>query len=205
MTSAVPWRWLGRVPYGVALEAQRSRREAILAGTRASEIWLLEHESVYTTGRRGDPELDGKVLPAPRFVVERGGLPTWHGPGQLVAWPLIDVAGRGGSVKGTIAALEAAVITFLGELDIPADRRPGFPGVWTEEGKICAVGIHVRRGVSLHGLALNMAPDLAAFDAITPCGIRDAKVTSVAAHLGRAPTPADAAPRLGRALSAALG
>jgi lipoyl(octanoyl) transferase len=200
----IGWRWLGRVPFPVANQAQRDRRAAILAGRAASEIWLLEHEPVYTTGLRGDPALDGRELPAPRFAIDRGGLTTWHGPGQLVAWPVVDVAGRGGSVKGTVHAMESAVIATLGALGVSAHTRPGLPGVWTTAGKIGAVGVHFRRGVVNHGLALNLDPDLSWFDAITPCGLPD-PVTSVARILGEAPTPAALAPALGRALSAALG
>lgn len=200
----IPWRWLGRVPYGVALEAQRWRRTSILAGHAGSEIWLLEHDPVYTTGRRGDPDLDGKVLRAPRFQVERGGLTTWHGPGQLVAWPVVDLAATRGTVKGTVNAMEAAVISTLSDLGLASERRPGFPGVWSRGAKICAVGVHFRRGVAIHGLALNLDPDLRWFDDITPCGIADGRVTSVAAELGHAPVPASLAPALGRALGMAL-
>jgi lipoyl(octanoyl) transferase len=201
-----PWpapRWLGRVSYPAAWWAQRTRRSAVLEGAADEAIWLLEHDAVYTTGLRAVdlPE----VLPAPVVRTERGGLTTWHGPGQLVGYLILDISGRGGSVKGTLAAVEAGVIAWLGGHGIDAGRRPGFPGVWVGRDKICAVGMHFRRGVSMHGLALNLSPDLSAFDAIVPCGITDGGVTSFAEVRGSAPTPAQAAIGLGQSLVCALG
>lgn len=201
-----PWptpQWLGRVSYGAAWWAQRTRRAAVLDGTAGEAIWLLEHDAVYTTGLRA-VDLPA-ALPAPVVRTERGGLTTWHGPGQLVAYLILDIGGRGGSVRGTLAAVEAGVIAWLAGQGVEAGRRQGFPGVWAGRNKICAVGMHFRRGVSMHGLALNLSPDLSAFGAIVPCGITDGGVTSLAEVRGSAPTPAHASPGLGEALVRALG
>ncbi len=182
--------WLGRVPYGIALEMQRVRRDAVVDGAAPEALWLLEHDPVYTTGRRG-VDLDPGTLGAPLHRTERGGLTTWHGPGQLVGYVIADVGGRGGSVKGAIAAVEDGVIGWLRGQGIAAGRRDGYPGAWVGSDKVCAVGMHFRRGVSMHGFALNLSPDLAWFDRIVPCGITDGGVTSVARIVGFSPAPAD--------------
>jgi lipoyl(octanoyl) transferase len=173
-----------------------------LNGAAGEAIWLLEHDAVYTTGLRA-VDLPS-ALPAPVVRTERGGLTTWHGPGQLVAYLILDIGDRGGSVKGTLAAVESGVIAWLAAQGLAAGRRSGYPGVWVGKDKICAVGMHFRRGVSMHGLALNLSPDLSAFGAIVPCGITDGGVTSFAASCGSAPTPSQAAPGLGRSLVRAL-
>lgn len=187
----IPAAWLGRVPYGLALEMQRVRRDAVVDGAAPEVLWLLEHDPVYTTGRRG-VDLDPDALGAPLHRTERGGLTTWHGPGQLVGYVIADVARRGGSVKGVVAAVEDGIIGWLRGQGVGADRRAGYPGVWVGADKICAVGMHFRRGVSMHGFALNLAPDLGWFDRIVPCGITDGGVTSVARIRGSSPAPADA-------------
>ena len=183
--------WLGRVPYPLALEMQRLRRDAVVAHVASDSLWLLEHEPVYTTGRRV-VDLDPSTLNAPLFASERGGLTTWHGPGQLVGYLIVDVGGRGGSVKGAIAAVEEGIIGWLHGVGLPATRLNGFPGVWVGRDKICAIGMHFRRGVSMHGFALNLHPDLRWFDHISPCGITDGGVTSVEKLLGNSPSLEDA-------------
>lgn len=202
MTEAPGWAWLGRVPYASALERQRARREAILAGEATEVLWALEHDPVVTTGRRPASLDEGRLRAAGLDVVatERGGLATWHGPGQLVVYALIDAARRGLGPRALVCALEKGVIDWLGARGVRATTRPGFPGVWIPSpappsglDKICAVGLHFRRGVSMHGLALNLSPDLRAFSLFTPCGVSDAGVTSLAALLGDAPTPEEAA------------
>jgi lipoyl(octanoyl) transferase len=185
--------WLGRVEYLAALALQRARREAVLAGTAPEAFFLREHDPVYTTGLRAVADLDPAVLGAPLVAVERGGLTTWHGPGQLVGYPIVDVGARDGSVKGTVRAIESGVISWLEAIGVQAGRRDGFPGVWVGADKICAVGLHFRRGVTLHGFALNLAPDLAWFARITPCGITDGGVTSVERIRGAAPAPSEVA------------
>lgn len=209
MSAALPKpEWLGRVPYRAALEAQRLRREAILVGEAPEAIWLLEHDPVITTGRRAVDDLpDASALLAAGVDLvptERGGLATWHGPGQLVAYLLLDVGGRRGTVHGTVSALESACIAWLAGQGIEAGRREGAPGVWVGRDKIAALGLHFRRGVSMHGLAINLRPDLTGFAWITPCGIRDGGVTSVLALKGASPTPEAAWSGLGDAILAAL-
>ncbi len=202
-------RWLGRVPYGEALTLQRAAREAVIAGEAPEQIWLLEHDPVITTGRReaaGVPS-EARLSEAgiARFAVERGGLATWHGPGQLVAYLFIDAGGRGIGVRGLVAAMEEGVIRWLASQGIAAGRREGLAGVWVGPEKICAIGLHIRLGVSMHGLAVNLKPDLGAFDLIVPCGIVGAGVSSVAKILGAAPSPEEAAESLGASLVEAIG
>ena len=171
-------QWLGRLEYRWALRLQRGRRRGVLQGSAPEAIWLLEHEPVITLGRRG-----GQVEASPRrpvVQVERGGLATWHGPGQLVGYLILDVGRRGGSVKGTVAAVERGIIDWLAVQGVAGARRTGLPGVWVGADKVCAVGMHFRRGVTLHGFALNLTCDLSEYEAIVPCGIRDGSVTSVA-------------------------
>ena len=195
--SPIEWTWLGRVPYGQTLDRQRSRREAVIAGIKPEVIWFLEHEPVITTGKRPVHDLPSVEVLHRHGIdlahTERGGMATYHGPGQLVAYPIIDAWSRGLGAKGTIHALEDAVIAWLAQLDICADRRAGFPGVWVEKEKICAIGMHFSKGISMHGIALNLNPDLAAYDLFTPCGIQDGGITSVAQINGVATSPKEAA------------
>lgn len=208
MSQAPPtWRWLGTVPYLQALDAQRAHREAIVAGRAGEELWLLEHPSVVTTGRRSVPDLDLDRLArrgVPVVATERGGLATWHGPGQLVAYVLVDAGRRGIGARALVASVEEAVIGWLAGLGLAAGRREGLPGVWAGRDKLCAVGLHLAHGVSMHGLALNLDPDLGVYDLFTPCGVRDGGVGSVRRLLGTAPPPEAAARSLGPALIQAI-
>lgn len=201
------WRWLGQVPYLQALQAQRVHRDAIVAGQAPEELWLLEHPAVVTTGRRPVTDLDVDALAArgvPVVATERGGLATWHGPGQLVAYVLVDAGRRGLGARALVQVLEDTVITWLHGLGLSAGRREGLPGVWVGRDKLCAVGLHLAHGVSMHGLALNLDPDLGAYRLFTPCGVTDGGVSSVGALLGAAPAPAAAAQDLGPALLEAV-
>ena len=212
----IPWQWRGRVPYGEALLQQRSHRAAILSGEAEEVIWLLEHDPVITVGRRpapGTPSPEAlAAVGVEHFAVERGGLATWHGPGQLVAYLLIDAARRGLWVKGLVCAVEQGIMDWLADHGVQANRRPGYPGVWVPgrlpgkepPRKICAVGMHFRRGVSMHGIALNLTPNLSGFSLITPCGITNGGVTSLAQLSGHSPTPEQAADSLGAALAQAI-
>ncbi len=173
--------WLGRVSYAVAHRAQRERREAILRGDAPEAIWLLEHDSVVTTGRRA-AEVDVDALArrgVPVVATERGGLATWHGPGQLVGYLLIDVASRQGTIHGLVCALEAGLIAWLASRGWSARRESPHRGVFVAGNKVAAIGLHVRRGVTMHGFALNLTCDLSAYDAIVPCGLRDFGVAAV--------------------------
>ena len=177
------WSWLGRVPYGQALEDQRHRREAVINGSLAEVIWLLEHNPVVTTGRRSVPDLltreELEAHAIELFHTERGGLATYHGPGQLVAYPIIDCWTRGMGAKGAVHAMEQSVMDWLSTLGVKANRRVGFPGVWVADAKICAVGMHFKKGVSMHGISVNLSRNLPGFNLITPCGIADSSFTSV--------------------------
>lgn len=202
------WAWLGRVPYGEALARQRARRRAIAQGHAPEALWLLEHPPVVTTGRRPAPGTPSRAALMAHGVAlhatERGGLATYHAPGQLVAYVLVDLGSRGLAVRHLVARLEDAVIAWLASRGVSAGRRAAHPGVWVGPDKIAAIGLHVRRGVSLHGLALNLCPDLRGFGLIVPCGIQDGGVTSLAQQQGTAPLPADAAASFAAQLIASI-
>ena len=204
----VAWSWLGRVEYSEALTRQRLRRADVIQGAASEVIWLLEHDSVITTGRRSVEGLPSKAVLAATGTqlvhTERGGLATWHGPGQLVAYAIVNAWDRKLGARGTVCAMEQGVIHFLQDHAVEASRRPGYPGVWVGRDKICAVGMHFSRGVSMHGVALNLATELPGFDLILPCGIRDGGVTSLGILTGIEHSAEDLAPALGRALQAAL-
>lgn len=199
--------WLGTLEYGEALSLQaRAHR----GGVSGDGPWLLglEHRPVLTLGKRGG-ELDARRAAAAGYAVwqtRRGGLATCHEPGQLVGYVIIDARPLG--VRRLVDAVEGVVIGWLAARGILASRRPGAPGVWVfgEAGpaKIAAVGLQVREGWSMHGFALNLVNDLAGFDLVSPCGIRDATVTS-ASRLGCAIPPVEAWAQLGPALERALG
>lgn len=202
------WEWLGRLAYADALDRQRARREAVITGAAPEVIWLLEHPPVVTVGRRPAPGTPDAAELSARGVgfhrVERGGLATWHGPGQLVAYVIIDAWRRSLGPRRMVTLLEQAVIDWLSELGVMAGRRNGLSGVWIGTDKICAIGLHFRRGVSLHGLAINLDPDLSGFGLIVPCGITEGGVTSLARLIGHAPSPAEAAPSVARHICRAL-
>ncbi len=179
-------RWLGRVRYEDASELQHALRRG-----GGDYLLLLEHPHVYTLGVRTDPDhlLDGVASSGASVVrADRGGDVTYHGPGQLVGYPILDLAMGPGAVPAHVQRMEQLVIDVLSDLGLPgAARLEGYPGVWVgADGgaprKICAIGVRVQRGRSMHGLALNVDPDLAMFANIVPCGIADKPVTSLAAE-----------------------
>jgi lipoyl(octanoyl) transferase len=202
-------RWLGRVEYGAALALQ----EEILRerGARGDTVLLLEHDPVYTTGRGGRPEnlpAAGSVGEVPVRRVGRGGDATYHGPGQLVGYPLVDLRARGGDVHAFLRSLEEALLRTLADFGVAAFRSPGRTGVWVDAAsprKIASIGIGVRRGITCHGFALNVALDLAPFEAIVPCALTGVRMTSIERETA-APAPAvrDVAEVAARHLSAAL-
>lgn len=203
------WQWRGEVPYAEALVAMRGRREAVRVGDAPEVIWLLEHPAVITTGRRPVPGLPvgpgAAVDGVPVVATERGGLATAHGPGQLVAYLMVDAGRRGLGPQALVARVEAVVIGLLAGLGVEARLRPGYRGVFVGPDKVCAIGLHFDRGVTAHGLALNLRPDLGLFGRFVPCGITDGGVTSVARLRGDSPPPSAVADELGAALSAAIG
>jgi lipoyl(octanoyl) transferase len=198
--AALSWSWLGLQPYAKVHQAQQDRRQAVIDGHKPEVLWLLEHSPVITTGRRPVPGLPSAEtlhdLGIALHHTERGGLATYHGPGQLVVYAIIDAAARKLGVRGTICAMETAIINTLAGLGIDGHRRYGFPGVWVDRKKICAIGMHFRRGVSMHGVALNLNPDLKRFQLFVPCGITDGAVGSVAELIDTCPTPIELAPIL---------
>jgi len=190
----------GLVPYEEAWEMQRVLHERRVAGEGPDTMLLLEHPSVYTAGKRTEPHerpMDG----TPVIDVDRGGKITWHGPGQLVGYPIVALPDPV-DVVAYVRRLEAALIEVCAGFGLTAGRVEGRSGVWVAadepgqgfrpERKVAAIGIRVARGVTMHGFALNCDPDLGAFGAIVPCGIPDAGVTSLSAELGRDITVADA-------------
>jgi len=175
------------VPYSRALALQHRMVSARVADPSLPDIvLLLEHAPVYTLGRRGGEEnitVPRSVLKAHGIDVvntERGGFITYHGPGQLVAYPIVNVKARRLGIADFVAALESAMIETAARWGVQANRRPENRGVWVEDRKLGSIGIAVRKGVTFHGLALNVAPDLAPFTWINPCGLEDVVMTSLA-------------------------
>jgi len=181
----IEWRReMAQVPYAQALAEMDARNAAVHAGTAAELIWLLEHPPVYTAGTSADPA----ELVDPRFeVIEagRGGRYTYHGPGQRVGYLVLDLARRGKDVRCFVHAIEGWVIATLRDFGVESWRAEGRVGIWTRdidgsEAKIGAIGVRVRRWVTMHGFSVNLAPDLAHFGGIVPCGIAEYGVTSLA-------------------------
>lgn len=199
----------GTVDYLGAWDEQRQLHHAVVAGERPSTVLLLEHPSVYTAGKRTEPAdrpLDG----TPVVDVDRGGKITWHGPGQLVGYPIVRLSDPV-DVVAYVRRLEQVLIDACAELGLAAGRVEGRSGVWVPADsrgparKVAAIGIRVARGVTMHGFALNCDCDLAYFHNIVPCGIADAGVTSLSIELGRPVTVARALPVVERHLPALAG
>ena len=176
----------GRVPYRAALAWQRGLAEERIAGRRDDLLLLLEHEPVVTLGRIAESANLLRPEGIDVVEVERGGDVTYHGPGQLVGYPILDLAGYRQDLHWYLRTLEDALIIALARLDIAAGREPGRTGVWTSGRKIASIGVHVKRWVTWHGFALNVTTDLAAFDRIVPCGIPGVVMTSIEKEGGRA-------------------
>jgi lipoyl(octanoyl) transferase len=178
--------WLGRIEFSEGLKRQD---EALEHCDRTGEetLFLLEHEPVYTIGRRFDKSSLGNVqyLAHPVFEINRGGQATYHGPGQLVGYPILDLKKRGKDLHVYLRSLETAVIRLVGSFRIEAVFCEGKTGVWVENRKIASIGIGVRRWITMHGFALNVASDLTGFLSITPCGLTGVRMTSLSLELGR--------------------
>lgn len=203
--------WLGPVEYQAAWDLQRRLVEERGAGRIPDQLLLLEHPHTFTIGRSGtrdhllvSPErLD--ALGATVLDVDRGGDITYHGPGQLVGYPIFDLTARGRDVHAYVRGLEEALIRLLTRFNIAASRSPGLTGVWVGDEKIAAIGVRITRWITLHGFALNVNPDLTYFEAIVPCGIRDRGVTSMARSLGSAPAPSEIAALAAECLAEVFG
>ncbi|HEU0209257.1 MAG TPA: lipoyl(octanoyl) transferase LipB [Candidatus Udaeobacter sp.] len=181
--------WLGRVDFAQGLAFQ----EKIVAEKRSDlflqdQLFLLEHEPVYTIGRTPDRSslLGGARLRHPVFSINRGGQATYHGPGQLIGYPIIDLRRCGRDLHKYLRWLEQLLMNVLAEYDIAANRRESLTGVWVEDRKIASIGVGVRHWITMHGFALNVCGDLSPFDHIVPCGINNVTMTSMEKEAGRA-------------------
>ncbi len=203
-------RWLGRVRFeeAFALQEEIVARKIADAATE-DELLLLEHEPVYTIGRTPDQSslLDTTRLPHPVVQINRGGQATYHGPGQLVGYPILDLKPRGQDLHRYLRALEELLIVALAEFGVEGERREGLTGVWVGEKKIASIGVGVRRWITMHGFALNVCGDLAPFGQITPCGIAGVEMTSIERARGESVSVEAFAQQLGAIFSktASLG
>jgi lipoyl(octanoyl) transferase len=183
----IEWRISdGEVPYEEALAFMERRAAAIRAGTARECVWLLEHPPLFTAGTSADPAELFNPQGFPVYEAGRGGRYTYHGPGQRVGYVMVDLEKRGKDIRCFVHSLEGWMIDALAEFGISAHRAEGRIGIWVGEGpsekKIGALGVRVRRWVTLHGFALNVAPDLTHFGGIVPCGISEFGVTSIASE-----------------------
>lgn len=185
LTEAVEWRTAAAaVPYDEAVIAMETRVGDIRAGTAPELVWLLEHPALYTAGTSArHADLVAPLLPV--YHTGRGGQWTYHGPGQRVAYVMLDLNRRGGDLRAFVHNLEEWLIRALARFEVKGERRAGRIGIWIAdpsgtENKIAAIGVRVRRGVSYHGISLNVAPNLAHYRGIVPCGVREHGVTSLA-------------------------
>ncbi len=182
-------RWLGRIPYSDALDLQERIVADVLAGSSDGQLLLLEHEPVYTIGRTRDQSSlrSPGTLPHPVHETNRGGQATWHGPGQLVAYPILNLALRGKDLHAYMRFLEDVIIRTCAHFGARTARREGLTGVWIDDRKIASLGVGVRKWISMHGLALNVTKEsLEAFSHITPCGIAGVQMTCLESECGRA-------------------
>ena len=189
-------RWLGRMEFAQALALQeeivgRKREDPSLG----DELLLLEHEAVYTIGRTPDKSslLGATHLPHAVFAINRGGQATYHGPGQLMGYPIIDLRRCGQDLHRYLRWLEQLLIALLAEYGIAASRRESLTGVWVDQRKIASIGVGVRHWITMHGFALNVCGDLSPFDQITPCGISNVAMTSIEKETGKSVSVRDAA------------
>jgi len=196
----------GLVDYQKAWDLQREIHTEVASGSRPNTLLLLEHPSVYTAGRRTE-DAERPTDGTPVIDVDRGGRITWHGPGQLVGYPIVKLL-KPTELVGFVREIEAALIQVCADLALTAIRIEGRSGVWIQDArgdrKIAAIGIRVAKGTTMHGFALNVNPDLAAFRQIVPCGIADADVTSLEMELGRTITTDEVAPLIERHVSQSL-
>jgi len=196
----------GLVDYQKAWDLQREIHTEVASGSRPNTLLLLEHPSVYTAGRRTE-DAERPTDGTPVIDVDRGGRITWHGPGQLVGYPIVKLL-KPTELVGFVREIEAALIQVCSDLGLTAIRIDGRSGVWIQDArgdrKIAAIGIRVAKGTTMHGFALNVNPDLAAFRQIVPCGIADADVTSLEMELGRTITTDEVAPLIERHVSQSL-
>ena len=201
MNGALSVRWLGRVAFAEALALQeRLVAEKRVNHSLGDELLLLEHEPVYTIGRTPDQSSlrDPSHLPHPLYPINRGGQATYHGPGQLIGYPIIDLRQCGQDLHRYLRWIEALLMELLAELGIAATTRPGLTGVWIEDRKIASIGVGVRHWITMHGFALNVCGDLSPFDEIVPCGIANVTMTSIERETGTRQSVSEVASRAER-------
>lgn len=184
MDGSIEWRiGEGLVPYPLALAEMEARAAAVRAGQARELVWLLEHEPLFTAGTSADPAELFNPMGFPVYEAGRGGRYTYHGPGQRVGYLVLDLEKHGKDIRRFVHALEGWMITSLADLSVAARRETGRIGIWTgsgaDEAKIGAIGVRVKRWVTMHGFSINVAPDLTHFGGIVPCGIADFGVTSL--------------------------
>ena len=196
MTAVLRVRWLGRMEFSGALALQ----EEVVTKKRQDrslddELLLLEHEPVYTIGRTPDKAslLGAAHLPHPLIPTNRGGQATYHGPGQLMGYPIIDLRGCGQDLHRYLRWLEQLLIEFVGDHRIAASRREGLTGVWIDHRKIASIGVGARHWITMHGFALNVCGDLSPFNYIIPCGINNVAMTSMEKETGKSISVVDVA------------
>ncbi len=183
--------WLGRVDFEACWSLQKERLAEVVKYSREAErIYLVEHPHILTLGKKGNRRNilqqigpSNKTIPVIR--INRGGDVTYHGPGQLVGYPILDLTYRGRDIHRYLRQLEAILIRSAARFGVDAFRRPGLTGVWTDVGKLASIGLGVRRWVTQHGFALNVCPDLSYFKLIHPCGLQDCPVVSLSSLLGK--------------------
>ncbi len=183
----IEFRWLGRLAFEAGLELQNDLVEARRQRVASDTVMLLEHEPVYTIGRTRDRSSlgDAEARGLPVVEINRGGQATYHGPGQLVGYPILDLNDYGRDLHLYLRTLEEALIEASAAVGIKAGRREGLTGVWVEDRKLASIGVGVRHWISMHGFAINVAADLGGFAAIVPCGIQDVTMTSIERESGQ--------------------
>jgi lipoyl(octanoyl) transferase len=188
-------QWLGRIDFREALALQEDAASRKAAGSCGDDfLFLLEHLPVYTIGRTPDQASlrDSALLPHPVVRINRGGQATYHGPGQLVGYPIVDLRGHGQDLHRYLRSLETVLILTLKKYGVAGIRREALTGVWVGERKIASIGVGVRRWITMHGFALNVRGDLAPFREIVPCGIAGVEMTSIERETGVSPTVEEA-------------
>ena len=205
-SSPPPVEWLGRINFDSALDRQEAEVAAVRAGTSPGRIFLLEHESVFTIGRTRDQSslLLRDSLPAPLREINRGGQATWHGPGQLVGYLVLDLHQYGGDLHRYLRFLEQSLIGTLAHWELTGEQRDGLTGVWVANRKIASIGVGVRHWVSMHGFGLNVCGPLEGFASIIPCGIAGVDMTSIERECGRPVTVRETADVVAGILQAGL-
>ena len=180
-------QWLGRISYGEGLSLQNDAVTRRREGAMPDTVFMLEHDPVYTIGRTNDHSSLNEAsseLPYPVFETNRGGQATYHGPGQLVGYPVIDLRSYGQDLHTYLRSIERALVDCCSQFGVTGTTRRGLTGVWCEDRKIASIGIGVRHWISMHGFAINVCGDLTPFEHITPCGIGGVKMTSVSRESG---------------------